>query len=118
MNWDPKCRYKILGYKIDFEGETYYVFDLLVTETFREKPKKGEAIDETIDTKKGYYPDDIAGTFGVPVEEHKRQTLVTVEKGYINVAMLTGDKKPAEIDEAGKQLTLDEAVPVSRKLKN
>ena len=118
MNWDPKCRYKILGYKIDFEGETYYVFDLLVTETFREKPKKGEVIDETIDTRKGYYPEDIAGTFGVPVEEHKRQTQVTVEKGYINVAMLTADKKPAEIDEAGKQLTLDEAVPVSRKLKN
>ena len=29
--------------------------------------------------------------------------------------MLTGNKKPAEIDEAGKQLTLDETVPVSRK---
>ena len=63
--------------------------------------KKGEVIDETIDTRKGYYPEDIAGTFGVPVEEHKRQTQVTVEKGYINVAMLTADKKPAEIDEAG-----------------
>ena len=112
MNWDPKYRYKILGYKIDFEGETYYVFDLLVTETFREKPKKGEEVEETIDTRKGYYPDDIAGTFGVPLEEHKRQTQVTVEKGYINVAMLTGDKKPVEIEEQVKQLTLDDSMPV------
>lgn len=92
-------------FKIDFEGETYYVFDLIVKETFREKPKKGEEVDETVDYRKGYYSEDIAGTFGVPVEEHKKQTQVTVEKGYINVAMLTGDKKPAE---TGKQLTLDE----------
>ena len=98
MHWDSKCRYKILGYKIEFEGETYYVFDLIVKETFREKPKKGEVIDETVDYKKGYYSEDIAGTFGVPVEEHKKQTQVTVENGYINVAMLTGDKKPVEIE--------------------
>ena len=28
--------------------------------------------------------------------------------GYINVAMLTGDKKPVEIEQAGKQLTLED----------
>ena len=60
-----------------------------------------------MDTKKGYYSDDIAGTFGVPVEEHKKQTQVTAEKGYINVAMLTGDKKPVEIEE--RQLPLEES---------
>lgn len=48
MHWDSKCRYKILGYKIEFEN------------------------------------------------------------GYINVAMLTGDKKPVEIEQAGQQLTLDD----------
>ena len=61
-----------------------------------------------VDYKKGYYSEDIAGTFGVPVEEHKKQTQVTVENGYINVAMLTGDKKPVEIEQAGKQLTLED----------
>lgn len=105
MNWDPKCRYKILGYKIEFEGEVYYVFDLIVKETFREKPKKGEVVDEPIDTRKGYFSEDIASTFGVPVEEHKKQTQVTVENGYINVAMLTGNKKPVE----EKQLSFESA---------
>ena len=105
MGWDPKCRYKILGYKIEFDGETYYAFDLVVTETFREKPKKGEVVTEPVNTRKGYYSEDIAGTFGVPLEEHKKQTQITVEKGYINVAMLTGDKKPVEIEE--KQLPLE-----------
>ena len=110
MGWDPKCRYKILGYKIEFDGETYYAFDLVVTETFREKSKKGEVVTEPVDTRKGYYSEDIAGTFGVPLEEHKKQTQITVEKGYINVAMLTGDKKPVEIEE--KQLPLEtDSVP-------
>ena len=103
MEWDPKCRYKILGYKIDFEGETYYVFDLIVKETFREKPKKGEEIVEPVDSRKGYYSEDIAGTFGVPLEEHQRQTQVSAEHGYINVPMLTGDQKPTT---AGQQLAL------------
>jgi hypothetical protein len=32
MGWDSECRYKMLGYRITFEGETLYVFDLLVPE--------------------------------------------------------------------------------------
>lgn len=63
MGWDPKCRYKILGYKVEFDGEIYYAFDLVVTETFREKPKKGEVVTEPVDTKKGYYSDDIANWY-------------------------------------------------------
>lgn len=27
MGWDSECRYKMLGYRITFEGETLYVFD-------------------------------------------------------------------------------------------
>ena len=108
MGWDKVCRYKVLGYRIVFDGETYYVFDLIVPEIFHEKPKKGEKVTEPVHTRKGYFSEDIAGTFGVPVEEHKKQTQVTVEKGYINVAMLTGDKKPVEIEE--RQLPLEESI--------
>ena len=104
MGWDPKCRYKILGYKVDFDGETYYAFDLSVTEIFHEKPKKGEAVTESVDTRKGYYSEDIARTFGVPLEEHKKQTQITAEKGYINVAALTGGKK--SVEDEGEQLLL------------
>ena len=31
MGWNLDCRYKILGHKISFEGETIYVFDLMET---------------------------------------------------------------------------------------
>ena len=49
MGWDSDCRYKILGYRINFEGETLYVFDLLVPEIFHEgqKRKKGESAQQS-----------------------------------------------------------------------
>lgn len=40
MGWDTECRYKMLGYRISFEGETLYVFDLLVPEIFHEGQKR------------------------------------------------------------------------------
>lgn len=82
MNWDMNCRYKVLGYKIEFEGQEYYVFDLVVKEIFREKTKDDE--NETVDTRKGYYSEDIAGTFGVPVEEHKRKMQLVREGVYVS----------------------------------
>ena len=89
MGWDENCRYKILGYRIQFEGKTLYVFDLMVPEIFHERKsrKKNEqafqevaempnedaqnnnAAETEVNTRKGYYPDDVANTFGVPVAE-------------------------------------------------
>lgn len=40
MGWDSECRYKMLGYRITFEGETLYVFDLLVPEIFHEGQRR------------------------------------------------------------------------------
>lgn len=99
MGWDSECRYKMLGYRISYEGETLYVFDLLVPEIFHEsqKRKKNEAVDQSAekeakpaDTRKGFYPDDIARTFGVPVEEHLKESEVRQMNGYVSMSVLTG----------------------------
>ena len=97
MGWDSDCRYKILGYRINFEGETLYVFDLLVPEIFHEgqKRKKGESAPQSeetkpVNTRKGFYSDDIAGTFGVPVEEHLKESEVKQIDGYVSMSILTG----------------------------
>ena len=97
MGWDSDCRYKILGYRINFEGETLYVFDLLVPEIFHEgqKRKKGESAPQSeetkpVNTRKGFYPYDIAGTFGVPVEEHLKESEVKQIDGYVSMGILTG----------------------------
>ena len=101
MGWDSDCRYKILGYRINFEGETLYVFDLLVPEIFHEgqKRKKGESAPQSeetkpVNTRKGFYPDDIAGTFGVPVEEHLKESEVQQMDEYVSMGILTGKAVP------------------------
>ena len=99
FNWDKKCRYKVLGYQVIFEDKIYYVFDLKVTQIFNEKPKKGEEpLDENgkpvkVDNRKGYYPEDIANTFGVPMEQHKKEMEITDMDGFVTIAALTGVKK-------------------------
>ena len=105
MGWDSDCRYKILGYRINFEGETLYVFDLLVPEIFHEgqKRKKGESAPQSeetkpVNTRKGFYPDDIAGTFGVPVEEHLKELEVKQIDGYVSMGILTGKVPGASAD--------------------
>lgn len=103
MGWASDCRYKILGYRIEFEGESLYVFDLVAAEVFHERKKKQsdevmptEASAENkeevqpVNTRKGYYPDDIAGSFGVPVEQHRQESEVRQMDGYVSVGMLTG----------------------------
>ena len=99
LGWSTKCRYKMLGYKIDFEDKPYYVFDLNVPQIFNEKPKKGEEqLDENgevveVDTRTGFYPDDIANTFGVPMAQYKKETEITDMDGYVEIAGFTGVRK-------------------------
>lgn len=103
MGWASDCRYKILGYRIEFEGESLYVFDLVAAEVFHERKKKqsdevipteasAENKDEvqSVNIRKGYYPDDIAGSFGLPVEQHRQESEVRQMDGYVSVGMLTG----------------------------
>ena len=43
-----------------------------------------------MNTRKVFYPDDIAGTFGVPVEEHLKESEVKQIDGYVSMSILTG----------------------------
>lgn len=100
MGWETCYRYKIKGYKIVINGETLYVFDLMVHKIFHETKKTNQnsnsdtndygnkTLDPTL--RKGFYPDDIANTFGIPVEEHKKMT-ETEESldGFISVAAIS-----------------------------
>lgn len=104
MGWDKNYRYKMLGYRIEFEGKTMYVFDLMVPEVFHESKRKSKVTsteyivqsvnqkEEQVDTRKGFYPDDIAGSFGVPVEEHRKEVEITGNEECVSMAMLTGSK--------------------------
>lgn len=98
MGWEKQYRYKIKGYLIEVEGEKLYVFDFTVHKIFQENVKEkadGHVNDESKPAaacdRKGFYPQNIANTFGVSVEEH--ENMLKIEKsldGYISVGALTG----------------------------
>ena len=117
MKWDKTCRYKILGYLIEVDNEKLFVFDFTVQRVYHERPPKGDAgCDQPID-RKGFYPDDVANTFGVPVEEYVKQNEVIKEDSYINVAMLTGPRKNSlqlSVDNKGasEQISSGEITPL------
>lgn len=104
MGWDCNCRYRVLGYRICFEGEYLFVFDLKAPEIRPEKKRKPRTLENsTTSTQKsaeapqaaqvGYYPKEISKSFGLPVTEFNRQTQVTELGDYVSMAMLTGPKE-------------------------
>ena len=56
------------------------------------KPDKRKS--RPADSRKGFYPDDIAGTFGVPVEEHLKENEIKQIDGYVSMGILTGKPVP------------------------
>ena len=45
MGWDSECRYKMLGYRITFEGETLYVLICLCQKFFmKDREKRTQSI--------------------------------------------------------------------------
>ena len=111
MGWENCYRYKIIGYKIVIDGETLYIFDLTVHKIFHDvKRGKGNvSSDENRDLtaktattadRKGFYPDDIANTFGLPVEEHKKmmETEVGLD-GFVSIGAIS-HKQQAQTEEA------------------
>lgn len=111
MGWENCYRYKIIGYKIVIDGETLYIFDLTVHKIFHDvKRGKGNvSSDENRDLavktattadRKGFYPDDIANTFGLPVEEHKKITETEVGlDGFVSIGAIS-HKQQAQTEEA------------------
>ena len=89
MNWMDGCRYKVLGHKISYKGETLYVFELEECEIFRERPKRTKAEREAraksmtpeqlaeADRKERresmtpFSPAEAENTFGLPVSQHQ-----------------------------------------------
>ncbi|MCD8109532.1 MAG: hypothetical protein LUE14_05470 [Clostridiales bacterium] len=119
MNWNADCRYKVLGYRISFEGETIYIFDLTETEIFldtRKKKSRGaegvtaegtvvslpdeqaEAIEALAAesrklSRKGYMPEQWEDSYGLPVEEHSKALQVDIREGYAQFDMFPEKSK-------------------------
>lgn len=107
MQWSGQCRYKILGHRIQYQGETLYVFELENCEIFKERPKRTKAEREEraksmtpeelaeADRKERkesmtpYSPEDLENTFGLPVNEHQNSVSLFSLSGYKEIESRT-----------------------------
>ena len=104
MGWDKNYRYKMLGYLITYEGKQLYVFDLNVPERFHIKQKESILVEEDgstaetvpVDTRKGFFPEEVVNSFGPPVPEYNRQMMITEKDGFVSLGLLTGEQKLKE----------------------
>lgn len=124
MGWDKKYRYKILAFMIAPEGENFYIFDLLIWEKTRigARRKKGEApetaeaiapIEETGEQTENNtgeetqavaarppieerFSADVAGSFGISVDQLQRDTEVRETDGFVTMDLITGSRQPRE----------------------
>ena len=122
--YDKTCRYKILGYRIEYEGEALYIFDLKIPEIFedRKRPRRNSVtlgenknqgpVEQAEQTswRKGFYAGDIANTFSVPVEAHRAETEFKQMDGYVSIGMLNGSQK-----EQSNQTVVGEEINLSEK---
>ena len=115
MDWMKGCRYKILGHKINFQGEILYVFELTECEIFRERPKRTKAereerartmtpeeladVDrqERKESMTPFFPADREQTFGLPVREHSDIPRLSSTRDYKDITMW--DTGPEEVHE-------------------
>lgn len=109
MNWMDGCRYKILGHKISYKGETLYVFELEECEIFRERPKRTKAEREAraksmtpeqlaeADRKERkesmtpFSPAEAENTFGLPVSQHQNVLQLETMDQYKGIASVRSD---------------------------
>lgn len=100
MQWSDSCRYKILGHRIQYQGETLYVFELESCEIFKERPRRTKAEreeraksmtpEELLEADRRerkesmtpYSPEDLENTFGLPVNEHSNTVSLHSLTGY------------------------------------
>lgn len=103
MDWMESCRYKIMGHKIQYQGDTLYVFELESCEIFKERPKRTK--EEKEEREKSMTPEELAtadlkerqesmtpysaadaeNTFGLPVEEHLKTVQLGSLREYVGV---------------------------------
>lgn len=113
MNWESRCRYKILGHRIEYMGEMIYVFELDHCEIFKERKRRTKEEKEELsksmtpeeleelnkkereESMTPFSPADTENTFSLPVEQHYNQIELENLHGY-QEAQFSGTKQNAE----------------------
>ena len=99
MGWDTLYRYKLQGMKINYQGESLYLFDLTAKEAYLPQSRDPET--GKLKRPKPILPSEWLETFGLSVEEHTASTMIDLSEGYLKPD--ESDNNPEESEEQTMQ---------------
>ena len=82
MGWETIYRYKLQGMRINYNGESLYLFDLCSKEAFLPQSRDPET--GRIRKPKPILPREWLETFGMSVDEHTASTQIDLSDGYLS----------------------------------
>ena len=95
MGWETIYRYKLQGMKINYQGESLYLFDLSAKEAFLPQSRDPET--GKIKRPKPILPREWMETFGMGVDEHSASTKIDLSEGFVPTDA-TDEKTPETIN--------------------
>ena len=84
MGWETIYRYKLQGMKINYQGESLYLFDLSAKEAFLPQSRDPET--GKVKCSKPILPREWMETFGMNVDEHTASTQISLTDGFLSQA--------------------------------
>ena len=91
MGWESIYRYKLQGMRINYQGESLYLFDLSAKEAFLPQSRDPET--GKIKKPKPILPSEWLETFGLSVDEHRASTEIDLTEGFVSSDLT--DSEPA-----------------------
>lgn len=82
MGWETIYRYKLQGMRINYNGESLYLFDLCSKEAFLPQSRDPET--GKIRQPKAILPREWLETFGMSVDEHTASTQIDLSEGFLS----------------------------------
>lgn len=86
LGWEKVYRYKFQGMRINYNGESLYLFDLSEKEAFL--PQKRDPQTGKVKKPKAVYPKEWKDSFGQEVARHDESAQIDLEQGFITPEML------------------------------
>lgn len=94
MGWEEVYRYKLQGMRINYNGESLYLFDLRSKEAFLPQSKDPDTGKRG--PSKAILPQEWLDSFGMAVDEHTCSTRIDLSEGFISPDMTAAEPGSAE----------------------
>lgn len=89
MGWEQIYRYKLQGMRINYQGESLYLFDLSSNEAYLPQSRDPET--GKIKRPRPILPREWLETFGMSVDEHNASTHIDLMKGFSSPDMTVNE---------------------------